>query len=154
MILRVERRWKKASYTIGKLWVNGDLFCDTLEDTDRGLRKSMLSQDIAQKKISARTAIPTGEYEISLRVYSAKFGARPFYRRVCGGYLPRLMLVPAFEGVLIHCGNSAMDTEGCILVGENKVVGGLVNSQPVFERLVQRLQEAYKRGEQITIKIE
>lgn len=154
MLLRIERRYKKAGYTIGRLWIDGEEVCDTLEDTDRGLRSDMSEAEILKKKISGKTAIPTGLYNINMRLYSPRFGGKSFYLRTCDGRLPRLVGTKGFTGVLIHCGNSAADTEGCILVGQNLVVGGLLNSQINFEKVVKRMREADARGEQIQIRIE
>ena len=128
MKIVVNRLYKKDTYTIGKLFVNGEYICDTLEDKDRNLKQSMLKNEIASIKVPAKTAIPSGIYKVNLKTFSPKFGRREFYKITCKGNLPRLENVPGFEGVLIHCGNSANDTEGCILVGENKIKGGLINS--------------------------
>ena len=100
--LKLERAYKKEGYTIGNLYVNGGFFCNTLEDTDRGLTSKMSPLEIAGRKIPGQTAIPTGKYDITLNVVSPKFGKRPAYA-FCGGKLPRLLNVPGFEGVLIHC---------------------------------------------------
>jgi hypothetical protein len=107
--LKLIRTAKRPSYTIGKLYIDGEYFCDTLEDKYRNLDK--------QTKIAGETAIPYGTYEVIVN-RSPKFGRD----------LPRLLNVPKFEGILIHRGNSVKDTAGCILVGENKIVGGLINS--------------------------
>ena len=70
------------------------------------------------------------------------------------GYLPRLLNVYQFDGVLMHVGNSALDSEGCIIVGENKVVGKVINSVNTFRRLMDEyLVPAKKRNEQIYIEI-
>ncbi len=61
--------------------------------------------------------------------------------------------VPGFDGILIHCGNTAKDTDGCILVGENKVKGQVINSQETFKRLYPLLCKAYYRAEALTIEV-
>lgn len=136
--LRLKRVARKNTYTIGHLYVDGEYFCDTIEDTDRGLNQSLPMT--VNKKLKKRgiTAIPTGRYRITLSVASQKFSQKPAYA-FCGGRLPRLINVPAFDGVLIHIGNTANDTEGCILVGENKVVGKVINSTQTFKRLYERM---------------
>lgn len=99
MELRLKRIARKEKYTIGKLYVNGTYVCDTLEDRDRFFR--------GESKVAGETAIPCGRYEVSQNYYSPRFGSKSPYKEVCNGYVPRLMEVPFFAGVLIHCGNYA-----------------------------------------------
>ena len=153
MELTLERRWKCNGYTIGTLSVDGCRVCDTLEDADRGLDAAMPLDELKRRKLKSVTAIPTGTYRVTMGSYSPKFGQKAFYKKVCGGKLPRLLDVPAFDGILIHCGNTAKDTDGCILVGENKIKGQVVNSQETFRRLYCLLWAAEKAGEEITISI-
>jgi hypothetical protein len=141
MKLLLKRRFKGESYTIGSLYVDGVYFCDTLEDTDRGLTQSMPLSEIRKLKIAGQTAIPTGTYKVVTNVVSPKYSTREAYR-FCGGKVPRLLDVPGYEGVLIHIGNYAKDTEGCILVGENKVKGQVVNSTATFKRLYELMTDA------------
>jgi hypothetical protein len=84
---------------------------------------------------------------------SPKYSQRSSYLW-CGGYLPRLLDVPHFEGILMHGGNSADDSCGCLLVGENKVKGRLINSMATLKRLYPKLKKASDRGEEIWITIE
>ena len=142
MELELKRIAKRDDYTIGNLSVDGAYFCDTLEDTDRGIDWGMSSRDIAYRKIKAKTAIPTGKYEVRLTL-SPRFG------RV----LPLLMNVKCFEGVRIHPGNSPEDTEGCILVGLNKVKGQVIESRKTFDELYRMLADEVRRGKKIYIKI-
>lgn len=153
MELTLERRYKCNGYTIGRLLIDGKRFCDTLEDADRGLDSKMALEELKRRKLKSITAIPTGRYRVTLSVYSPKFGSRKFYKDVCNGKVPRLLNVPAFDGILAHCGSTAKDTEGCILVGENKVKGQVINSQDTFRKLYPLLSAADKRGEQIWITI-
>jgi hypothetical protein len=141
MNLLLKRRFKGESYTIGSLYIDGAYFCDTLEDKDRGLKQSMTLDEIKRLKIAGETAVPTGTYELTLNVVSPKYSTRDAYR-FCGGKVPRLLNVKGYEGILIHIGNYARDTEGCILVGENKVKGQVINSTETFKRLYERLKEA------------
>lgn len=135
MLIKVIRRWKKETYTIGQLYVDGKYVCETLEDKDRGLDMMMKEKDICFIKIYGKTAIPTGTYQLDMNTVSPKFKnvswAKPY-----GGKLPRLLAVKGYEGVLIHVGNKPEDTLGCILVGENKVKGGLINSTATFHKLM------------------
>ena len=132
--IRIDRIAKKSTYTIGKLYLNGVYFCDTLEDTDRGLYQGMPLQKIKDLKSKGATAIPKGKYKVTMKVVSPKFSKRATYQ-FCQGKLPRLLNVDGYEGVLIHIGNTAKDTEGCILVGQNKVVGQVINSNTTFKKL-------------------
>ena len=135
MKITLKRIARKSTYTIGQLWINGQKVCDTLEDTDRGLSQNMPLATLRQKKIAGKTAIPTGTYPINLYTPSPRFGSQPFYKEVCGGCLPRLTNVPAYEGVLIHCGNTAAHTDGCILVGRNLQVGKVLYSKETFRMI-------------------
>lgn len=153
MELTVERKYKKQGYTIGNLYINGEFFSNTLEDTDRGLKDSMTLDEILKQKNPSNTAIPSGTYSITLNVVSPRFGSRPFYKEVCNGKLPRLLNVKGFDGVLIHAGNTAEDSAGCLLVGQNKVKGQVINSQATFRELYKLLKDRHDKGEKITIKI-
>lgn len=126
--LRLERLYKGSKYTIGKLYINDEYFCDTIEDIDRGLKSSMSVEYIKKKKVYAETAIPTGTYKIEM-TYSSKF------KRI----LPLLVDVKGFSGIRIHRGNTEKDSSGCIVIGENKVKGRVINSTPYEVVLVKRL---------------
>lgn len=153
MELIVDRKWKKQSYTISNLIIDNKVFCQVLEDQDRGLDSSMPLAKILELKKPSITAIPRGTYDITLDVYSPKFGSKSFYKEVCNGKLPRLLNVKGFEGVLIHCGNTDKDSAGCLLVGQNKVKGQVINSQATFKELYKLLKDRHDKGEKITIKI-
>ncbi|WP_304649065.1 DUF5675 family protein, partial [uncultured Duncaniella sp.] len=66
---------------------------------------------------------------------------------------PRLLNVPQFDGILIHRGNTAKDSSGCILVGENKVVGKVINSTGYEQKLTDMLLSAQQKGEPISIEV-
>lgn len=153
MKIVVDRKWKKSEYTIGRLYIDGEFFCNTLEDPDRGLDEKMDIREIRAKKIPNQTAIPTGTYDITLDVKSPKFSTYGFYDEVCDGYLPRLLNVPGFDGILIHVGSNASHSSGCILVGNNTVKGGLTNSKDVFRKLYSILKQAWNNNEEIEIEI-
>ena len=153
MELIVDRKWKKQNYTISNLTIDGEWFCNILEDTDRGLDNSMSLSEIMKIKKPSITAIPRGTYEITLNVVSPRFGSKPFYKEVCNGKLPRLLNVKGFEGVLIHAGNTEKSSSGCLLVGMNKVKGQVINSQTTFRELYKLLKDRNAKGEKITIKI-
>ena len=153
MELKLERRFPRDRYTIGKLYIDGKYFCDTLEDKDRGLTSNMSVAQICGVKIKGETAIPTGRYLVDMKTVSPRFGGRAQYQ-FCKGRLPRLCNTPGYQGVLIHIGNTAKDTEGCILVGENKERGKVLNSKATFRKLYPILKAADERGERILITIE
>ena len=153
MKLTVERRWKMATYTIGRLYVDGEYFCNTLEDTDRGLKQDHHKEYIRIRKVYGETAIPTGTYGVTLNVTSPKYAAVSWYWQLCRGKMPRLLNVPGFDGILIHPGNTALDTLGCILVGKNTKVGQLTESKATFKAIYKILKAAADRGEEITIEI-
>jgi hypothetical protein len=138
MKLSLKRIAKKQTYTVGKLYIDGEYFCDTLEDQDRHLSQNMPLADIVQAKVMHKTAIPTGTYPVIVNVSPAR-------KRL----LPRLQNVPGFEGILIHRGNTEDDSSGCILLGENKEVGKVLNSTKYELRLVELL----KNEKNITIEI-
>jgi mannose-6-phosphate isomerase-like protein (cupin superfamily) len=140
MKLTLTRRFKGEKYTIGRLEIDGEYFCDTIEDKDRGLTQDMNSSEIANIKVKHQTAIPSGSYTITLKVQSPKYSQRSQYN-FCKGYLPRLLDVPGFDGILIHIGNKHEDSSGCILVGENKVKGQVINSTATFKKLYEKLKE-------------
>lgn len=139
MEIKVKRIYNCDKYCIGKLYVDGQYQCDTLEDTDRGLDNNMSLAEIKAKKVYEKTAIPTGQYKINLNKVSPRFGNNSFYKAVCLGKLPYIENVPGYEGVLIHCGNTEADTAGCILVGYNKVKGKVINSRQAFIHLYTKL---------------
>lgn len=131
-------------YTISRLFVDGVYLCDVLQDTNRGLKSDMSLEEISKIKIKGKTAIPKGTYEVTLNVTSPRFGSKKQYA-FCEGKLPRLLNVPGFEGVLIHIGNTPEDTDGCLLVGFNKVKGQVVNSTSAFLKLYSVLSQAKDR---------
>ena len=124
MKLKLERLYKQEEYTIGKLYINDVYFCDTLEDKDRGLNNDMTLAEVLNIKVYGRTAIPTGHYKITI-TYSPKFKTK----------LPYLNDVIGYTGIRIHNGTNHNHTSGCILVGENKVKGQLINSKNCLSKL-------------------
>jgi len=117
MKLTVKRNFKGADYTIGKLYIDGHYFCDTLEDTVRP----------NGEKIKGKTAIPAGDYKV-IKSYSPRF------KKI----LPEILDVPGFSGVRIHAGNTAKDTDGCLLLGLNKTKGAVLDSQTTMAYFMAR----------------
>lgn len=152
MKLLLKRIANKADYTIGKLFIDNVYFCDTIEDKNRGLNSNMSLDYIKKIKVANKTAIPTGTYNITLNVISPKFGSKDFYiKNANGGRLPRLLNIKGFDGILIHVGVDQNSSSGCIIVGQNKVVGKIINSKETFIKLYKKLQES---KDEITITIE
>lgn len=135
MELTLTRTSRQAECTTGVLYLGKERMAHTLEPRWRDLGK--------EQKVAGQTAIPEGTYEICLEV-SARF------KRL----MPYLMNVPGFTGILIHCGNTVADTEGCILVGKRSVNDRLSMSRSAFNKLFARLKEAWDRGEPIILKVE
>lgn len=157
MQLTLRRTWKKDTYTVGNLYVDGLWFCNTMEDKDRGLKKTWPLSQIQKYKVKDETAIPIGTYAVTMKVQSPKFSQWKYSRMYgfCKGYLPRLLGVPGFDGILIHIGNKANpDSSGCILVGVNDRKGMVTKSTETFGRLWQVLKAADDRGENISITIQ
>ena len=123
MKLTLKRNFKGVDYTIGKLYIDGHYFCDTLEDTVRS----------ANKKISGKTAIPAGNYKV-IKSYSPRF------KKI----LPEILNVPNFTGVRIHAGNTAKDTDGCVLLGLNKTKGAVLDSQTTMAYFMARTPNEFE----------
>lgn len=140
MRLELRRIAKRPTYTIGRLYINEEYFCDTIEDTDRGLNSYMSLEEIKAKKVKGKTAIPTDTYRVKI-TYSPRFKKD----------MPLIENVVGFDGIRIHSGNTAEDTEGCIIVGENKVVGKVINSKETYNKLFSILLQ-YKNNLRITVK--
>lgn len=141
MKLTLKRIALKPSYTIGHLYIDGKYFCDTIEDKVRDLKK--------EPKVKGQTAIPYGTYEVITNVVSPRFKDRS-WAKPYGGKVPRLVNVPGFEGVLIHPGTDQNSTSGCLIIGQNKIKGKVINSQKTFYALMSKLKDQ----KNITITIE
>lgn len=131
MNLVLERNPSNQFCTIGTLFVNGVFECWTLEDIVR------------DTKIKSETAIPAGIYDVAVD-WSVHFKT----------FLPRLINVPNFVGVRIHPGNTAADTEGCILVGKYKDENTVISSREAFSVLFPKITAALTHGEKVTLRIE
>lgn len=142
MKIELHRKWRKKGYSIGILYIDGKRICETLEDEDRGLFEDMSLSDIRRVKVKGETAIPVGRYQITW-TYSLRF------RKM----LPLLNGVPGYEGIRIHSGNKARDTEGCILCGRNTEVGTVTNSRYWTGKVNALIERAIKAKEEVTISI-
>ena len=143
MELTLKRKVKSDTSTLGQLLVNGHFTCYTLEDKDRDLVQTMKAADIATIKVYAKTAIPSGRYQVVI-TYSNRFKKD----------LPLLLNVPGYEGVRIHSGNTDKDTEGCILVGNTQSTNWVGESRAAMLSLMALLVQSYAKKEQIFITIQ
>lgn len=117
MELILKRTEFNLEFTLGQLYIDGAFFCYTVEDTVR------------DSKVFGKTAIPYGKYKVSLTMSNR-------FKKV----LPLLEKVPNFEGVRIHSGNTALDTEGCLIVGMEKTSNGVSMSKIAMAKLMSKLE--------------
>jgi hypothetical protein len=130
--LKVVRDTFTETSTIGKMLVNDEVFCDTLEDRVRhGV------------KVFGQTAIPEGTYDVIIAPSPAHDGR----------LMPRILNVPGFYGILIHSGNDADDTKGCILVGFGRRVDWILNSRTAYQKLYPIIDEALTHGNRVQIEV-
>jgi hypothetical protein len=127
----LDRKWRKDTYTIGRLYVNGEFLCNTIEDVDRNLNQNMSATEIQKIKVMAETAIPTG-------TYAMRVSMSPKFKRE----LVEIVNVPAFSGIRIHRGNTAQDSAGCVIVGENTSKGRLTNSTKYELQITEMVKKA------------
>ena len=127
MELTLNRHWFSALSTIGELSIDGAFECFVLEDKMRELA----GVPVEKWKVKGRTAIPTGRYQVVIS-HSFRFDRD----------LPRLLNVPGFEGILIHPGNTASDTEGCLLPGRARLADKVIESRVAFAGVFGKLRAA------------
>ncbi len=148
MELKNIRISKNEDYTVGRFYVNDSLFCDSLEDKDRGLVSSMSLAQINKIKVYGQTAIPTGRYEVRM-THSPKFASRS-WAKPTKGLVPELIDVPGFSGVRIHPFNTAEESLGCIGLGTNDKKGWISGSTRYYRLLVDKyIVPALKSGEKV-----
>lgn len=142
MELKLVRKNFTQVSTIGELFIDGKFECFILEDIDRGLDQRMETGTIKSIKVYGKTAIPKGRYEIAI-TYSNRFKKK----------LPLLLDVKGFEGIRIHPGNTAADTEGCLLPGTMAGENRVLNSRVAFDNLLHQLESKINQ-EKVFITVE
>ena len=130
MELLVKRDQLDPTCTIGTMSVDGEFYCYTLEDTVRA----------PGVKVYGQTAIPAGSYDVIVNM-SNRFKQ----------LMPLVLAVPGFEGIRIHPGNTAEDTDGCILVGRKRYSKFLGESRLAYAPLLARVQAAIKAGQKVRL---
>lgn len=139
MNLLLKRETFSDTSTIGRLFIDGNFFCYTLEDKDRGLNDSMNILTIKAKKIFGVTAIPQGKYRLVVSMSNR-------FKRL----LPEILNVKGYEGIRMHRGNYAGDSLGCIIVAAKKGIDAVFESTAIEIALV-RLLESKKEIHTIEI---
>ena len=124
MKLTLQRYLFTNDYTMGLLFIDGLFFCDTIEDKFRG-------NDLSKTKVYGETCIPYGVYDVKI-TYSPKYKKN----------MPQILDVPYFEGIRIHSGNSAKDSNGCVIVGIKSKNGEVLDSRKTYNDLIKRLETA------------
>ena len=142
MDILIDRDVRTRNSTIGILYIDGALFCYTLEDRDGGLKQTMPLSEIYDKKVKGFTAIPEGKYEVVI-TYSNRFKKE----------MPLVKNVPGYEGIRIHPGNTDADTEGCILPGTNRDIDFVGGSRIAFAGLLQKITFALSNNEKVFLEI-
>lgn len=143
MDLLLDRDVRTKTTTTGKLYVDGVFECFVLEDQDRELKQSMPLTTLTEKKVKGKTCIPEGRYEVKI-TFSNRF-QKP---------LPILLNVPGFEGIRIHTGNTAANTEGCLLPGRARSAETVTASRLAFVPLFEKIKSAIDREEKVFITIQ
>lgn len=128
------------TFTHGKLYVDGQFLCYTLEDEVREIE----GLPVEKWKVKGVTAIPRGRYRVIL-TKSPRFGRM----------LPEVLNVPGYQNIRIHSGNRSTDTEACILVGMQETgIDWIGNSREAEGLVVADIQESINAGEQVWLTVE
>lgn len=148
-IANIYKPKESRAYCISHVYINGKYSHDVIEDYDRGLDESMTLEQIKAIKVYGKTAIPSGHYTVKMNIQSPSFSKKDYYKNVCNGFVPRMDPVKGYSGILQHAGVDENSSAGCLIVGENKVVGKVINSKATFERLLKIYGDAARKGETI-----
>lgn len=139
MELRAEiiRRWPRSEYTIGDFYIGGKNVFNSLERPLTG---------------DGPVAIPPGEYEVDMTIVSPKYKERSWSKK-WGGIVPTIKDVPGHDRILIHPGNTAADTTGCVCPGYNRVKGKVVESVKCYDELMTAFTKAHNEGKKIILSV-
>jgi hypothetical protein len=146
MNLLQQRKYLGTEYTISRFSIDGQYLCEIIEDVVRDLNKDGDLLDDGETKIPKETAIP---YSPTGKPYQVILTMSPKFKRL----LPLLLGVGQFEGIRIHKGTSALSTWGCLIPGENKVKGGVINSEKYEMKIIELILAAEKRQEKVWLTI-
>lgn len=130
-LIEIKRIFRGEDYTISKVYLDGEYFCDSLEDTDRDTNRNGIF-DSNEQKIWGETAIPNGTYYLDWRYsprFSSKFGNK---------MMPYIEGINGFSQVLFHHGNTKKDTHGCVLLGQNISKGRVDNSIATTKKFLEK----------------
>jgi len=150
MQLTVKRKYFTNESTIGELYIDGVFECFTLEDKDRELEDSMLLNEINEKKVFGKTAVPRGTYKVTV----STTGIIPDVgQRLINGtkQLPGIDPVKGYAGIRIHVGNKATHTEGCLLCGRSKDINSIGESRLALNNVFDKILVAWNKKEAISI---
>lgn len=142
MEITLKRRYLGPEYTVGSWYFDDVYLCDIMEDKVRDINRDGDLDDPGEGKVFAETAIPYGRYKIELSM-------SPKFKRV----LPMILNVKHFTGIRVHRGRTAKHSHGCLLPGENKAKGQVLNSEKYEIEIIKQMMDATNRGEKMFINI-
>lgn len=128
MKLRLKRDKFASGYTLGQLYIDDIFFCYTVEDMDRDINKDGDLDDAEETKVHGETAIPKGTYKVILSMSNR-------FKKI----MPEVLNVKGFAGIRIHSGNTALDSEGCIIIGLVRTSNGVASSRDAYNKLMAKL---------------
>lgn len=140
MILVVKRFLLDNEFTIGNLYIDKKFYCNTLEDRDRDLNSLMSVDDILKKKVYSKTAIPIGDYHLTID-YSNKYKKN----------LPHILNVKGYDGIRLHSLNYASESLGCIGLGDYNGENAIINSRATMKVVQPIIQNAIDNKEEVMI---
>lgn len=141
MKLTLQRYEAHERRTFGRMLAeDGHRLCYVLEDPIREIE----GQPVSAWKIKGQTAIPQGEYRVTLE-NSPRFGPETL----------TLHEVPGFEFIRMHAGNTELDTEGCPLLGMAITPFGIQGgtSRPAVALVREVVRQAISEGSTVWLRV-